>query len=60
MHDSILVAVIHALEDLLDAVRRVRLAVELARHNVLEQLAARHPVRTTRNVTIRQSVSECD
>ena len=43
VHDSILVAVVDALEDLLDAVRRVRLAVELARHNVLEQLAARHP-----------------
>lgn len=36
-------AVIDALEDLLDAVRRVRLAVELARNDVLEQLAARHP-----------------
>lgn len=43
VNDAVLVAVIDALQDLLDAVRRVRLAVELARHDVLEQLAARHP-----------------
>ena len=45
MHDVVRVAVGDGLEDLLHALRRVRLAVELARHDVLEQLAARHPTR---------------
>jgi hypothetical protein len=31
---------LHRLEDLLDALRRVRFRVELAGHDVLEQLAA--------------------
>ena len=46
VHDAVRVAVGDGLDDLLHAVRRVRLAVELARHDVLEQLAARHPART--------------
>ena len=40
VHDAVEVAVVDRLEDLLDAVRRVRLAVELPRHDVLEQLAS--------------------
>ena len=43
--DAVLVAVLDRLEDLLHAVARVRLRVELARHDVLEELAARHPTR---------------
>ena len=43
VHDAILVAVIDALQDLLDAVRRVGFAVELAGDNVFEQFASRHP-----------------
>ena len=39
MHDSVLVAVVDALQDLLDAVGGVGLGVELAGHDVLEQLA---------------------
>ena len=41
--DAVLVAVQDRLEDLLHAVARVRLRVELTRHDVLEELAARHP-----------------
>lgn len=40
VHDVVHVTVIDRLEDLLDAVGRVRLAVILASHDVLEQLAA--------------------
>ena len=43
VYDAILVAVIDALQDLLDAVRRVGFAVELAGDNVFEQFASRHP-----------------
>jgi hypothetical protein len=35
------VAVVHALQDLLDAVRRVRLRVELPGHDVLKELSTR-------------------
>ena len=40
VHDPVLVAVVDALQDLLDAVGGVGLGVELAGHDVLEQLAA--------------------
>ena len=42
MDDAVHVTVVDALQDLLDAVRRVRLGVELPRHDVLEQLAPGH------------------
>ena len=42
MDDAVHVTVVDALQDLLDAVRRVRLRVELARNDVLEQLAPGH------------------
>ncbi len=45
VNDAILVAVVHALQDLLDAVRGVGLGVELAGHDVLEQLSAGHPAK---------------
>lgn len=40
MHNSIVVAVVYAFQDLLDTVRRVRFAVEFSRHDILEQFAA--------------------
>ena len=40
VHDPVLVAVVDALQDLLDAVGGVGLGVELAGNDVLEQLAA--------------------
>ena len=40
--DPVHVTVVDAFQDLLDAVRGIRLRVELARHNVLEQLASGH------------------
>jgi len=42
VHHSVHVAVIDALQDLLDAVRRVGLGVELPGDNVLEEFAAGH------------------
>lgn len=47
VHDAVLVTMIDALQDLLDAVGSVRLAVEFSGHNVLEQLTARHPAYVT-------------
>lgn len=44
--DAVHVAVVDTLQDLLDAVRRVRLGVELARDDVLKELAARHAERS--------------
>ena len=43
MNHSVLVAVIDALKDLLDAMRGVRFAVKLSGHNVFEELTSRHP-----------------
>ena len=43
MNHSVLVAVIDALKDLLDAMRGVRFAVKLSGHNVFEELSSRHP-----------------
>ena len=45
--DAVRVAVVDALEDLLDAVRGVGFAVELAGHDVLEEFAARDPLDET-------------
>lgn len=42
VHNSIVVAVVYAFQDLLDTVRRVRFAVEFSRHDILEQFAAGH------------------
>lgn len=44
MHDPVVMAVMYALEDLLDAVRRVGLTVEFSRDYILEQLATRNSV----------------
>ena len=43
MNDSIHVTVVDWFEDLLDAVARVSLRVELPGHDVLEEFATRHP-----------------
>ena len=42
VYDSILVAMVDALQNLLDAVGRIRLRIELAGDNVLKQFAARY------------------
>ena len=41
MDDRVRVAMVDAFENLLDAMRRVRLRVELPGHNILEELASR-------------------
>lgn len=48
MHDSVVMAVMDAFEDLLDTVRGVRFAVELSRDYVLEELAAGYSVEQER------------
>ena len=57
--DPVHVTVVDAFQDLLNAVRRIRLRVELARHNVLEQLASGHAEnereKKQSKVTIRHS-----
>ncbi len=43
VYDAVLVTVIDTLQDLLDAVGRVRFAVKFTGDNVLEEFATRHP-----------------
>ena len=43
VHDTVGMAVVDGLQDLLDAVRGVGFRVELPGHDVFEQLPARHP-----------------
>lgn len=59
VHDAVLVTMIDALQDLLDAVGSVRLAVEFSGHNVLEELTARHPVRDQSNIQSQKSAQLC-
>lgn len=42
VNDAVLVTMVDALQNLLDAVRRIRFAVEFAGNDVLEEFAARH------------------
>ena len=55
MDDSTSVTVVDAFEDLLDAVRRIRLRVELPRHYVLEQLASGHAEKGGKSIKICRS-----
>ena len=41
--DTVGMAVVHRLQDLLDAVRGIGFRVEPSGHDVLKQLSARHP-----------------
>ena len=41
--DTVGMAVVHRLQDLLDAVRGIGFRVELSGHDVLKQLSARNP-----------------
>ena len=43
VHDTIGMAVVDRLQDLLDAVRGVGFRVELSGHDVFKELPARHP-----------------
>ena len=43
MHDTVGMAVVDRLQDLLDAVRGVGFRVELSGHDVFKELPARHP-----------------
>ena len=56
VNNSIGVAMVDRLEDLLDAVGSVRFRVELSGHNVLEELSTGHPD----NNTIRQLALQSD
>ncbi len=42
VNDAVLVTMVDALQNLLDAVRRIGFAVEFAGNDVLEEFAARH------------------
>ena len=55
--DAVHVAVVDALQDLLDAVRCVGLRVELARDDVLEQLAPRHAEMSPNGHKLRPEVA---
>ena len=52
VNNPVLVAVVDALQDLLDAVGGVGLGVELAGNDVLEQFTSRHPEKITNNCSL--------